>query len=72
MAALVREDRVRQPDDLYQLLVDAHRELPPAESRQLDACLVLLLANHIGDLEVVRDAVAEARRCVGRAGPDAG
>ena len=36
--------------------------MSPSESRRLDASLVLLLANHIGDLEVVRDAVEAARR----------
>ena len=67
MANLLREDRIGEPDDLYQLLVAAHRDLSPSESRQLDASVILLLANHIGDLEVVRDAVAEARRHVGPA-----
>jgi hypothetical protein len=63
------EDRVAQPDELYQLLVDAHHGLSPEQSLQLDAGLILLLANHAGDLEVIAEAVAIARaRLVGEAG----
>lgn len=73
MGSLSRDDWIDQPDELYQLLVDAHRSLSPAQSRQLDASLVLLLANHIGDLRVVEQAVAIAQAAVTReegAGPD--
>lgn len=48
-------------DELYALLLRAHEGLTPAESLKLDAKLVLLLANHIGDLEVVRAALAVAK-----------
>jgi hypothetical protein len=68
MAGLARDDRVSWPDDLYQLLVEAHDGLAPAVSRQLDASLVLLLANHIGDVEVVRQAVERARGAIALAG----
>ena len=72
MPGLLKQDRVSQPDELYQLLVEAHRDLAPAESRQLDASLILLLANHIGDLEVIREALDEARQAVARAGERGG
>ena len=49
------------PDGLYQLLVEAHRDLTDQESRLVDAKLVLLLANHIGDPAVIAAAVAAAR-----------
>lgn len=65
MPRLLIDDRVDRPDDLYQLLVEAHRDLSPADSLRLQASLVLLLANHIGDLEVVREAVEAARRSIG-------
>ena len=58
---LATEDRLERPDDLYELLTSAHRDLTPEQSRLLDAKLILLLANHVGDLEVVREAVAIAR-----------
>jgi predicted LPLAT superfamily acyltransferase len=53
--------RLADPDALFALLVEAHRDLDPAASRRLDARLVLLLANHIGDMEVLRAAIAAAR-----------
>ena len=49
------------PDDFYEALIDAHRDLPTADSHALNARLVLLLANHIGSLEVLRQALAAAR-----------
>ena len=52
---------IASPDELYALLLRAHEGLTPAESLKLDAKLVLLLANHIGDLEVVRAALAAAK-----------
>ena len=48
------------PDDFYQALIDAHRNLTEAESQSYNARLILLLANHIGDLEVLREALAAA------------
>jgi hypothetical protein len=58
------EDRLAQPDEFYQLLIEAHQGLSPEQSRQLDARLILLLANHLGDLEAIAEAVALARRSV--------
>ena len=49
------------PDALYAALMDAHRGLDDAASRKLDAKLVLLLANHVGDIAVVREAIEAAR-----------
>lgn len=49
------------PDDFYEDLIEAHRDLDTAQSHELNAALVLLLANHIGDREVLRDALEKAR-----------
>ena len=49
------------PDDFYQLVVDAHRDLAPEQSRLLNAKLILLLANHIGDMAVLVAAIEAAR-----------
>ena len=49
------------PDAAYRLLVEAHRGLDEAQSAALDAALVLLLANHIGDPEILRAAITQAR-----------
>ena len=51
-------------DDFYQALIDAHRGLDDAASARLNARLILLLANHIGDLAVVRQALVLARQDV--------
>ena len=48
-------------DDFYEALIDTHRDLDDAQSQLLNARLVLLLANHIGDLRVLREALAAAR-----------
>ncbi len=48
-------------DDFYELLIEAHRGLDEAQSAKLNARLILLLANHIGDLSVLREAVKLAR-----------
>ena len=53
--------RLLDPDALFAALVAAHDGLDPAASRRLDAQLVLLLANHIGDADVVMDAIRVAR-----------
>ncbi|MEY4979644.1 MAG: hypothetical protein RLZZ352_1914 [Pseudomonadota bacterium] len=49
-------------DDFYETLIDSHRDLSDAQSAQLNARLVLLLANHIGDLSVIRQALQHARQ----------
>ena len=46
------------PDAAYRLLIEAHRGLSDDESAALNARLVLILANQIGDIEVLRAAVA--------------
>ena len=51
-------------DDFYEALIDAHRDLSDEQSHELNARLVLLLGNHIGDLSVLREAFDVARRGV--------
>jgi hypothetical protein len=50
------------PDDAFRLVVEAHRGLDDESSAALDTALVLILANHIGDLDVLREAVVLAKR----------
>lgn len=64
MRGLITDDQTPGPDDLYQALVDAHDGLSDAESRQLNARLILLLANHVGDLAVLQSAADMARTSV--------
>lgn len=58
---LITAPNLSAPDDFYEALIDAHRELSPDASHALNARLVLLLANHIGDLAVLREALSAAR-----------
>jgi Protein of unknown function (DUF2783) len=48
-------------DDFYEALIEAHNGLTDAQSEALNARLILLLANHIGDLRVLREALQAAR-----------
>ncbi len=64
-AALRTEPRLADPDGFYAALMEAHRGLDDDASRRLDARLVILLANHIGDEAVLREAVALARAAGG-------
>jgi Protein of unknown function (DUF2783) len=53
-----------KPDDAFRVVVEAHRGLSDAQSADLDAALVLILANHIGDIAVLREAITLAKRRV--------
>ena len=58
---LVTTPNLRAPDDFYEALIELHRGLTEAQSQTVNAKLILLLANHIGDLDVLRQAIAAAR-----------
>jgi uncharacterized protein DUF2783 len=58
------EPNIAAPDDFYQELIDLHRELTDEQSALCNAKLILLLANHIGDMAVLRAAMAAAREDV--------
>ena len=67
---LITEAHLSAPDDFYDALIDAHRELAPADSHALNARLVLLLANHIGTLDVLKEALAAARASAAPSHPE--
>ena len=58
---LATTSNIADPDAFYQALVDAHAGLSADESAALNARLVLLLANQIGDDATLLAAVAAAR-----------
>ena len=60
--ALSTSSNFPRPDDALRAVVEAHRGLSDEQSANLDATLVLILANHIGDLDVLREAIALALR----------
>jgi hypothetical protein len=51
-------------DDFYELLINTHRDLSDEQSEQVNARLILLLANHIGDIGTLREALQLAREGV--------
>lgn len=59
---LVTTPNLSAPDDFYEALIDAHKDLPIEESHALNARLILLLANHIGAIDVLREALEAARQ----------
>jgi hypothetical protein len=58
---LITTPHLESPDDFYEALIETHRDLDDAESHALNARLVLLLANHIGSLDVLQQAMQAAR-----------
>lgn len=48
-------------DSVYQKLIDAHAGLSDADSTTLNARLILLLINHIGDKEAIEEAIRAAK-----------
>ncbi len=55
------------PDDIYALLLSSHEGLTKTESDALNARLILILANHIGNMEVVKQALTCAKEGLGDA-----
>jgi hypothetical protein len=61
MAKLITASQFADPDAAYRALVEARRNLSEADAAELDTKLVLILANHVGDIEVLREAIALAK-----------
>ena len=59
---------LENPDAFYEALIEMHLDLTAEESQMVNAKLILLLSNQIGDLTVLREAMALARRGVGAGG----
>jgi Protein of unknown function (DUF2783) len=60
-AVKVEDGFAGRGDDFYESLIRAHEGLSEGESHTLNARLVLILANHIGDLTILQEALALAR-----------
>ena len=58
---LILTPNIDDPDGFYAELIAAHEGLTDEESQALNARLILILANHVGDREVLARALAEAR-----------
>lgn len=55
------EPAIAEADEFYAALIDMHRGLTPQQSEMANARLILLLANHVGDMAVLKDALEKAR-----------
>ncbi|MGF1626514.1 MAG: DUF2783 domain-containing protein [Alphaproteobacteria bacterium] len=60
MTRLITGPNLPDPDSVYARLIAWHDGRAEAESHRLNAKLVLILANHIGDPEVIEQALALA------------
>lgn len=58
--ALERTPNIAEPDGFYQELIDSQRGLDDLQAEVMNAKLVLILANHIGDRQVLSEAIALA------------
>jgi hypothetical protein len=61
---LITAPHFEAADAFYEALIDAHRDLSAAQSHELNAKLVLLLANHVGERAALNEALAAARASV--------
>lgn len=62
MSTLILTPNLSAPDDVYAALLEAHEGLTPKESAALNARLILLLVNHLGDADLLSQALDAARR----------
>ncbi len=60
MGKLITEPQIAEGDDFYEALIDLHKGKNKSESAIINAKLILLLSNHIGDREVLDEAFAIA------------
>jgi hypothetical protein len=60
MAELITTPNIPDPDGFYAELLAAHEGLGDDDSAALNARLILLLANHVGDRTVLRTAIGIA------------
>jgi len=63
--ALITGPNIGDADGFYEKLIDLHRGLSDAQSNLVNAKLILLLANHVGDSDVLEAALQAARQDVG-------
>jgi len=61
MTELNTKPNLSAPDDVYDALLSAHDGLTPEQSAALNARLILLLANQIGDVSILQSAIEAAK-----------
>jgi hypothetical protein len=58
---LNRSPNIADPDDFYAELINSQRDLDEEQALRMNARLILVLANHIGDRDVLTEAIGYAR-----------
>ena len=58
----IKEQNIESPDDFYEVLVNAHDGLSDDESRSLNAKIILLLANAIGNKDLLEEIILTAQK----------
>ncbi len=61
MSKLNLQANLQDADGFFEQLLDAHQGLSREESEAFNARLVLVLANHIGDAQVLAQSLAAAQ-----------
>lgn len=61
MTTLITDPNLPSPDDFYEILLAAHDGLSDDASEEFNARLILILANHIGDEAVIKQALEAAK-----------
>ncbi|MBI5257184.1 MAG: DUF2783 domain-containing protein [Burkholderiales bacterium] len=61
MTTLITDPHTADPDGFYEALIHSQRDLDADQAALMNAKLVLILANHIGDRAVLDEAIALAR-----------
>lgn len=57
---LTRAPNLKDPDGFYQELIESQRGMSDDQAAAMNARLVLVLANHVGDRTVLSEAIATA------------
>jgi hypothetical protein len=52
---------ITDPDDFYEALLDAHAGLSPSESADLNARLILVMANQIAHNDILKQCIQAAK-----------
>ncbi|MEN9844645.1 MAG: hypothetical protein RLZZ612_2474 [Pseudomonadota bacterium] len=58
---LNRQPHLPNPDEFYEALINAQRDLSDDQADMMLAKLVLILANHMGDRALLSEAIELAR-----------
>lgn len=66
MSTLILTPNITNGDDFYEKLLNAHEGLSKEQSDALNARLILVLSNHIGDIDILEQAL-EAAKTAGQA-----